>query len=257
MSRLAWDQDGQKKYEAGVSEVVLFMGSPTATTADKVVGIPWNGVTKVSQSPDGGDVNSQYADNIKYVSLVGEESTKTTIECFTYPLDFERCLGHGGLVGKDTQGKLVYHPNSPLATQQKKEHFSYAYVTKVGNDDKGLEYAETLHIVYDNIASPIEKEHETIGDNPEAGSFSVEANSTPVSVDTSKIKWGKTITKENNNFKPCSIIELRREGTTKEIAFYDKVKGMVQGTDDAESYLPMPYEIFNAYIEAVDANPGA
>lgn len=250
MARLVWDQQGQKKYQAGVSEGVLFMGAPTG--ASNIPGIPWNGLTKVSQDPDGGDVNSQYADNIKYVSLVGEESTKGTIEAYTYPLEFERCLGHGGLISKGTDGKLVYHQNGPLVTQQNKEHFSFAYVTKLGNDEKGLEYSETLHIIYDNIASPSQKEHETIGDNPEPITLSVEYNSTPVSVDMSKITWGKTITKENNKFKPCSVLEITREGTPEEVAFYDKVKAMVQGDESTESHLPMPDEIFNAYIAAVD-----
>ena len=43
------------------------------------VGVAWNGLTGVSQSPEGGEPTALWADNIKYLNLMSSEEFNATI----------------------------------------------------------------------------------------------------------------------------------------------------------------------------------
>ena len=76
MSALVWDQVGERTYETGTKKGVLY---PQATGGTYPTGVAWNGLTSVSESPDGGDANDIYADDIKYLVLRGVENFGGTI----------------------------------------------------------------------------------------------------------------------------------------------------------------------------------
>ena len=170
MSKLKFDQPGQRFYESGVSSGVLFvanMGVTGEMTYNK--GVAWNGLISVTESPEGGDLNNVYADNIKYLSLRAAEDFKATIECYTYPDEFAQCNGEAEIA------------NGVYIGQQNRRTFAFAYVTNVGNDvspDVGYK----LHIIYGASASPSERNHESINDSPEAMSMSFEIDTVPVEV---------------------------------------------------------------------------
>ena len=86
MTKLLWDQVGERVYETGVDHGVLYIPDNTGAYAN---GYAWNGLTTVTESPSGAEANAQYADNIKYINLISAEEFKATIEAFTYPLEFE------------------------------------------------------------------------------------------------------------------------------------------------------------------------
>ena len=164
--KAVWDAVGEKRFEAGVDRGVLY---PIANGAYPK-GVVWNGLTSISESPEGGDAQDFYADNIKYGSLRGAENFGGTIECYTYPDEWKECDGRKTLV----KGVTV--------AQQNRKAFGLAYRSLIGNDTDLLDYGYTIHLVYNASASPSQKSRSTINESPEAGSLSYEFKTTPVPV---------------------------------------------------------------------------
>ena len=71
MAKLVWDQSGDRRYETGVKNVVLYKWDQTKSAYG--AGVAWNGVTAITESPSGADANAYYADDIKYLELRGAE----------------------------------------------------------------------------------------------------------------------------------------------------------------------------------------
>src|SRR3954453_8862813 len=85
MTVLTWDNVGERRYETGVDRGVLYQFDQSGAYVD---GVPWNGLTTVTESPAGAESNKQYADNTVYVNLISAEEFNGTIEAFTYPDEF-------------------------------------------------------------------------------------------------------------------------------------------------------------------------
>ena len=166
MTALQWDVVGERLYETGVDKGVLYVRDGAG---DYPLGVAWNGLTTVTESPSGAESNKQYADNIVYLNLLSVEEFGATIEAFTYPTEFEACDGT----------KLV---NGVAIGQQGRDVFGLAYRTRVGDDIDGTDAGYKIHLVYGALAAPSEKAYATINDSPEAISFSWEITTTPVSV---------------------------------------------------------------------------
>jgi len=165
MPKIKWDQTGERLYETGVSKGVLY---PYANNAYGN-GVAWNGLTNVSESPEGAEATPLYADNIKYLNLMSTEEFKATVEAYTYPDEFAACNGEQELAAGISIG------------QQKRNTFGMAYQTKIGNDvDSDLGYK--IHLIYGALAAPSEKAYATVNDSPEAITFSWELSTTPVEV---------------------------------------------------------------------------
>ena len=167
MSKIVWDAVGEHKYETGVDHGVLYPMNLSTNQYDN--GVAWNGLTAVTETPSGAESNPQYADNIKYLDLLSAEEFAATIECFTYPKEWEECDGSVSPV----EGVNIY--------QQARKTFGLSYRTKIGNDvnpDAGYK----LHLVYNAKATPSERAYNTVNDSPEALSFSYEVSTTPVEV---------------------------------------------------------------------------
>ena len=164
--KLHWDGQGEKKYEAGVSQGVLYRYD---STDQKWYGVAWNGLTSVTESPDGAEKTDLYADNIKYASMRSAETFGGTIEAYTYPPEFGPCNGEADLASGVTIG------------QQAREAFCLCYRTEQGND-QNPNAGYKLHLVYNCTCSPSERAYETINDSPDAITLSWEFDSTPVAV---------------------------------------------------------------------------
>ena len=146
MSKLVWDQSGKRLYETGVDHGVLY---PIQTGGVYSKGVAWNGLTAVTESPSGADVNDIYADNMKYLGLVGAEKFGATVEAYTYPDEFAECDGSVELVKGATIG------------QQSRKVFGMVYRTVIGNDVDGNEHGYKLHLIYGATAAPSEKAYNT------------------------------------------------------------------------------------------------
>ena len=217
MAALVWDDTGNKKYENGISKGVLYK-KQVVNNKDVWVGVAWNGLTSVSESPEGADKNDLYADNIKYASMRGAETFGGTIEAYTYPDEFESCDGTASLAFGAVIG------------QQKREMFRLCYRTEQGNDVDGADYGYKIHLVYGCTCSPSERSYETINDSPDAITFSWEFDSTPVAV---------------NGHKPTSLITIDSTKFTN-AADKKKLKALedaLYGTDSEDPYMPDPDDV--------------
>lgn len=216
---LTWDKSGDKKYENGISNGVLYKKQNSAS--NKWVGYAWNGLTSVTESPEGADKTDLWADNIKYASMRAAETFGGTIEAYTYPPEFESCNGEASLADGIVIG------------QQVRESFGLCYRTEQGNDTEGANYGYKLHLVYNCTCSPSERAYETINDSPDAITFSWEFDSTPVEV---------------SGHKPTSYIIIDSTKVSEEVM--TALKAALYGTEETDAYLPSPSEILEIIAEA-------
>lgn len=168
MAALVWDKTGERRIETGIDNCALYVYDPSTKTYGK--GVAWNGITAISEKPEGAEATDLYADNILYLSLLSAEKLKGTIEAYTYPDEFEACDGSAELAKGVKIG------------QQDRVAFGLVYRTKIGDDVAGQDRGYKLHVLYGCKASPSEKGYKTVNDSPEAISFSWEISTTPVNV---------------------------------------------------------------------------
>ena len=218
MPKLIWDATGERVYETGVRNGVLY---PMVEGAYPK-GVVWNGLTAVTESPSGAESTPLYADDIKYLNLISAEEFGATVEAYTYPEEFAECDGSATLAAGVTIG------------QQPRKTFGMSYRTVIGNDVNNESHGYKLHLIYGAVATPSEKAYSTINDSPEAITFSWELTTTPVNV---------------TGFKPtaCLTIDSTKVNKEKLTALED----ILYGTQEAEARLPLPDEI------ATLMNPGA
>lgn len=220
MSKLVWDQTGEKTYEAGVSNGVIY---PVDTDGSYGKGVAWNGLSSVSESPSGAEETKIFADNQKYLSLFSAEDFGATVEAYTYPEEFAICDGSAEI----TKGAYI--------GQQTRKSFGLCYKTQFGNDLLGNEYGYKLHIIYGCKASPSEKSYGTINDSPEAITFSWTITTTPVPVEghssTASVIIDSTKVANKDNLKKLEEI------------LYGKDESSVGAGDGEDPRLPLPAEI--------------
>ena len=211
MSKIVWDAIGEHTFETGVRNGVLYLKNVEGVYDN---GVAWNGLTSVSESPEGAEATDLYADDIKYLTLMSAENFKATIEAYTYPVEFEECDGSATIA----KGVVI--------GQQSRKPFGLCYRTAIGNDTDGNEHGYKLHIVYGCQASPSEKQYSTINDSPEAITFSWEVNTTPVNV---------------NGKKPTATLII--DSTKADKAKLTALEAILYGSEQAEPRLPLPDEI--------------
>lgn len=211
MSKIVWDAIGDHIFETGVRNGVLYLKGAEGTYN---TGVAWNGLTSVSESPEGAEPTDLYADDIKYLSLMSAENFKATIEAYTYPVEFEECDGSATIA------------NGVVIGQQSRKPFGLCYRTSIGNDTDGNEHGYKLHIVYGCQASPSEKQYSTINDSPDAVTFSWEVSTTPVNV---------------NGKKPTATLTI--DSTKADKAKLTALEAILYGAESTEPRLPLPDEI--------------
>lgn len=222
MSKLVWDKIGERYYETGVKNGVLYVFD--SKTKAYGTGVAWNGLTAVTESPSGAEASPLYADDIKYLNLRSVEEFGATIEAYTYPDEFKACNGEAELADGVVLG------------QQKRSMFGFCYRTTLGNDVDEGDYGYKLHIIYGCSAAPSEKAYATINDSPEAITFSWEITTTPVEV---------------TGHKPtaCITIDSTKADATALAALEAKLYGS-EGTSGAEPTLPTPDEIATIFAQS-------
>ena len=220
MSKIVWDQTGDRLYETGVRNGVLYIQNSDGTYPK---GVAWNGLTSITESPSGAEATALYADDMKYLNLISAEEFGATVEAYTYPDEFAECDGSASLATGVTVG------------QQSRKTFALCYRTVLGNDTDNDAHGYKLHIIYGATAAPSEKAYSTVNDSPEAITFSWELKTTPVNV---------------AGFKPtaCITIDSTKADPAKLTALEEILYGK-DGTGDGgligavDPRLPLPDEI--------------
>lgn len=219
MTELVWDQVGERVFETGVDHGVLYVPDSFGVYS---LGVTWNGLVTVTESPSGAEANPQYADNIKYLNLYSAEQFGGTIEAFTYPDEFGVC---DGSVSPE-QGVTV--------GQQGRKPFGLCYRTLLGNDTEGTDYGYKLHLVYGAMASPSEKAHGTVNESPEAITFSWEITTSPVAVPG--LKPTAVITIDSTQVDPDGLAALEE---------------ILYGSEGVDPRLPLPAEVLGLFTGTV------
>lgn len=206
MTKLLWDMAGSRYYETGLDRGVLFVGNQA--------GAAWSGLISVSEAPTGGEAKPYYIDGVKYLNIAAAEEFEATINAFSAPIEFAPCDGRALL------------NNGLFATQQPRSPFNFSYRTKVGNDIDGSDHAYKIHIVYNALAAPTQRNYTTAGDTVEPSSMS----------------WAiTTLPPKLTGLKPTSHFAIDTRVSSP--AFLSAVEDLLYGTDVDQSRLPTQQEL--------------
>lgn len=211
MPRLEWDKVGERLYETGVDQGVLYVQDETGAYPE---GVAWSGLRSVSESPSGAEPSPLYADNIKYLNLLSTEEFAATIGAYYSPEEFDACDGTATLTKGVTIG------------QQKRKTFGLCYRTKIGNDIDGDEHGYKIKIIYGALAKPSQKEYQTINNDPSAIELSWEVSTTPVKV---------------TGMKPTATLEI--DSTKIDAEKLKALEDVLYGNGENKARLPLPDEI--------------
>lgn len=211
MPKLVWDNVGEKKYEAGIDHGVLYPQDASGTYPEGVV---WNGLTSISESPDGGDENDFYADNIKYGTLRGTENFGGSIEAYMFPDEFYEMDGSQEIA------------TGVRVSGQNRKTFGLCYRSLIGNDVAGLDLGYKIHLVYGCSVSPSDQSHETINDSPEPGTMSWDFTTVPVPVTGKKPTAHLVIDSTKIDSDKLTILE-----------------NVLYGSENTSARLPLPNEV--------------
>lgn len=219
-ARITWDEAENRLYEYGVSQGVLY---PMKDDGEYDNGVAWNGLTNITDQPEGADLNKMYADGILYAGIRGAEEYHNSIEAYTYPDEFAACDGSAQPI-----------PGMYLGQQARKK-FGLSWRTEIGNaNTETLGYK--IHVAYGMTASPSEKSHDTVNESPEAQTMSWDAEGTPVPV---------------GGYKPTAKLEF--DSTKLSAAKMAKLEELLYGSTSAAAKLPSPSEILTALQAVTDA----
>jgi|SRR5687767_737557 len=211
MARLTWDGRGERYFEIGVDRGVLY---PLAGS-----GVAWIGLISINETISGGEPRPYYIDGTKYLNLLSSEEFAATIEAFSAPAEFGVCEGtvgvHTGL----------------FATQQPRKSFGLCYRTRVGNDISGVDHGYKIHLVYNAVAAPAERNSVTIGDN----------------VDPTKLSWAITTKPPAiTGYKPTAHLVIDSRSTDPDILV--EVEDFLYGTELDPPTLPTPDELIALFV---------
>lgn len=211
MSKLIWDNTGERTFESGIDHGVLYMMDETKAYNQAHV---WNGLVSIAESPEGAEPTDLWADNIKYASLRSAENFGGTIEAYTYPPAFAEC-----------DGSALVAPGVYIG-QQGRKTFGLCYRTMEGDDTSSDMNNYKLHLIWGASASPSEKTYETINDSPDAATFSWEFDTVPVVV--------------TGHAATAQMVISSRNATKEKLA---ALEAILFGTDNDDARLPLPDEI--------------
>lgn len=208
MTRLNWNAIGERFFENGVDQGVLYIAGD---------GYAWSGLISVSESPSGGEARPYYLDGIKYLNLAAAEEFEATINAFSSPAEFAACTGM----------KLIH--NGLFATQQRRTPFGFSYRTMVGND-LDQNYSYKIHLVYNALAAPSEQANNTMSDSPEPNTFS----------------WSvSTLAPIATGIKPTAHFIIDSKNTPGELLV--DVEDILYGTDAAAARMPTAQELVDMF----------
>lgn len=150
MAILEWDELEDRVYETGLDRGVLYLPDGSA--------VPWNGLTSVIEAFDK-EVSAVYYDGMKINDLVSLGSFAATMRAITYPEEFVELEGFGEIT------------NGVFAADQMPQLFGLCYRTQIGNAVEGDSAGYKIHLLYNVLAIPNQKEYQTISNETEPTEF--------------------------------------------------------------------------------------
>jgi len=207
MTRLGWDQTGERFFEAGADRAVLFLSG--------ISGVPWNGLVGFSHNQSGGESSPRYLDGVKISNRTTPEEFEGSLEAYTYPTEFENCDG------------TARADNGLRITKQRRKPFNMVYRTKIGDDIEGVDAGYKIHFLYNLTAEPSDRPYKTLSDQTDPLTFNWKITSRGVAVP---------------GFRPTARFYV----DTRDIpsGLLQDIEDTIYGTDTTDSSLPTPGELF-------------
>jgi hypothetical protein len=160
--RLVWGARTERFYESGVDNGVLY--------GSDLLGVAWSGLISVSELPTGGDPRPHYFDGVKYLNLASAEEFEASITAYNHPPEFSEYDG------------VVAINNGLFATQQPRKPFSLSYRSLVGNDVDGMDHGYKIHLVYNALAAPSQRNNQTRSDSSDPITYSWDITTLPPAI---------------------------------------------------------------------------
>jgi len=159
---LTWDDVGERFFESGINKGVLYLPNGLA--------VPWNGLTSVNEESDI-EADPTYFDGMKINDIVVLGDFAATMKAMTYPDEFLPLEGYA------SPREGLYIGDQPLKT------FALCYRTLIGNDLEGEQAGYKLHIIYNLVAVPGNREYGTLSDDPSAMEFEWHITAVPEEIE--------------------------------------------------------------------------
>lgn len=204
MSRLEWDQVGERKFQTGVDRGVLYLSDVT---------VPWNGLTGIEEVSSR-KVQPYFQDGMKYLNAQTLGHYEANLKAFTYPDQFERCLG------------VEANGNGVSFHDQLGETFGLSYRTLIGDDISGVEAGYIIHVLYNLTASPSSNSYSTMGGQVSPMEFSWNLSSTP---------------EVFSSYRPTAHATIR--STDVDAGSLEAFEAVLYGSDGWDAYLPSITEL--------------
>jgi hypothetical protein len=141
MTRLLWDQIGDRFFETGIDRGVLYLESGAI--------VAWNGLTSVNEDFEDDVTEPTHLDGIKFLEHPKIGDFSATLTAITYPDEFLECEG-------------VINLDGMLVDGQTPTRFGLTYRTKVGNDLEKEDLSYKIHVLYNLTAVPDTRTYETV-----------------------------------------------------------------------------------------------
>lgn len=163
MAKLIWDQMGERLYETGLDRGVLYLPDGSA--------VPWNGLVSIQESFEDDGTEPLYYDGVKYLDRQTIGDYLANMQAITYPDEF-----------LEFEGQLDIGPGL-FADNQPKNYFALSYRTYAGNAVEGHGSGYKIHLLYNLLAVPANKDYATIASQTTPTLFNWEIAGVPAPVD--------------------------------------------------------------------------
>lgn len=250
MTRVLWDQVGERVFQTGVDRGVLYLPDNS--------GVVWNGLISVTEAFSN-EVKPYYMEGFKYLEthLPGDYSSE--LKAFTYPDEFDEING----IVEDQH--LYFHNQPP-------KMFGLTYRTLVGDDVDGTNRGYKIHILWNLRAIPTSIPYSSLSGTPETISFGWTLSGVPVIVDGRKPTCHISIDSTKIDPFALELIENMLYGTATSDPTLPSIQELIAlddlfitdngdgtwtavGSDHYISMLdPTTFQIANATTTTIDAN---
>lgn len=160
MPKIVWDNTGEKTFQTGVSNGVVYLEDGRA--------VPWNGLISVSVGGTS-TPTAVYYDGKKVSNKATSADFAGKITAYTFPDELLELQGYGRLMLGAYVGEQDPMP------------FHLSYQTRVGND-LGDDYYK-IHVLYNVTATPEETEYATMAEDQTAIEFGWAISTVPMDID--------------------------------------------------------------------------
>lgn len=147
MTKLEWGGIEDRVHEIGVEQGVLF--------PPEGPGVAWNGLTKIVETKDGGEAMPFYLDGYKYSNESSYEELELELEAFSYPEEFNLCVGQSEILDGIFIGQQEHVP------------FSFAYKSLVERTGGEQSSGYKIHLVFDAVALSPEITRSSLSERPD------------------------------------------------------------------------------------------